>query len=231
MSPISGKFLQCLLLAVSVVMAVIIIIQQYNSLYTADFQNIPDIVHSFRHKPKAPIKLSASPCRAKRECPADQFSFYIHSGAANVVPPAVCIQNKLVLGAALNNARGGINVVIVNGKTGEVLKTDSFNMYNGEVKPLIDLLNTIEKDSIVMMASYDEPSTKLNNEARKLIAELGSSVISSLAYRDNWLFVGAKGATSKTRFEKHLKSNAEKNKYNGWPEMIELDGCVPKYLE
>ncbi|XP_030587446.1 protein FAM3C-like isoform X2 [Archocentrus centrarchus] len=177
------------------------------------------------------VHYTAGPCRAKRECPADQFSFYIHSGAANVVPPVVCIQNKLVLGAALNNAGGGINIVVVNGKTEEVLKTDRFNMYSGEVKPLIDFLNIIEKGSIVIIASYDEPSTKLNDEARKLIADLGSSAISSVGYRDNWVFVGAKGATLKTPFEKHLKNEEEKNKYDGWPEMIELYGCVPKYLE
>uniref|UniRef100_A0A3Q0SRT9 ILEI/PANDER domain-containing protein n=1 Tax=Amphilophus citrinellus TaxID=61819 RepID=A0A3Q0SRT9_AMPCI len=158
----------------------------------------------------------AGPCRAKRECPADQFSFYIHSGAANVVPPVIFFKMHLYL--------SGVLVEVVCAKF-------FYDVCLAEVKPLIDFLNIIEKGSIVIIASYDEPATKLNDEARKLIADLGSSAISSVGYRDNWVFVGAKGATLKTHFEKHLKNEAEKNKYDGWPEMIELDGCVPKYLE
>lgn len=38
---------------------------------------------------------SAGVCGTPRECPAHEISFYIHSGAANVVPPAICVQNKL----------------------------------------------------------------------------------------------------------------------------------------
>ncbi|XP_035772503.1 uncharacterized protein LOC102784057 [Neolamprologus brichardi] len=136
-----------------------------------------------------------------------------------------------VLGTALNNAGGGINIVILNGKTGEVLKTDHYNMYSGDVKPFIELLKSIETGSIVIMASYDEPSTKLNDELKNLIAELGSSRIHSLGYRDNWVFVGGKGVTGKSSFEKHRKSDSATNKYDGWPEMIGLEGCVPKYLE
>lgn len=50
-----------------------------------------------------------------------------------------------------------------------------------------------------------KPSTCLNRldkEAKKLITELGSTSIDSLGFRDSWLFVGAKGATVKSVFEK-----------------------------
>jgi hypothetical protein len=42
---------------------------------------------------------------------------------------------------------------------------------------------------------------RLNEEARKLISELGSSVVNSLKFRDNWIFVGGKGIKTKTPFE------------------------------
>lgn len=42
---------------------------------------------------------------------------------------------------------------------------------------------------------------RLNEEARKLIADLGSSAIKTLGFRDSWVFVGAKGATE-SNFEK-----------------------------
>eukprot|EP00064_Thunnus_orientalis_P019653 superscaffoldBa00005014_g19779 len=72
---------------------------------------------------------------------------------------------------------------------------------------------------------------ELNEDARKLIAELGSSAVQSLGFRDNWVFVGGKGAAVKSNFEKHLKNDKVKNKYESWPELIQLQGCIPRYLE
>uniref|UniRef100_A0A3B5ME26 ILEI/PANDER domain-containing protein n=1 Tax=Xiphophorus couchianus TaxID=32473 RepID=A0A3B5ME26_9TELE len=153
--------------------------------------------------------------------------FFVQSGAANVVPPKICVNNK-ALGTVLNNADAGINIVVVNGKSGDVLKTDHFNMYSGEVEPLIEFLKNIEMGSVVLMAVFDEGSKKLNEEARTLISDLGSSVIHSLGYRDNWVFVGGKGTTGKSNFEK--VNDDSKNKYENWPEMVEMEGCIPKYV-
>lgn len=43
---------------------------------------------------------------------------------------------------------------------------------------------------------------RLTDEARKLIAELGSSKVQALGFRDNWVFVGGKGAAMDSGFEK-----------------------------
>ncbi|KAM3609171.1 uncharacterized protein V6R79_010661 [Siganus canaliculatus] len=166
-----------------------------------------------------------------RTCPDDQFSFFIRSGAANAVAPKICVDNSVVLGSVLNNAGVGINIVVMNGKTGGILKVDSFDMYGGDVNSLIAFLKAIEEGSVVLMASYDEPSSKLNEEAKKLIADLGSSNVQSLGFRDNWVFVGGKGASVKSSFEKHLKNDGKNNKYENWPELIELQGCIPRYVE
>uniref|UniRef100_A0A3P9QAS0 ILEI/PANDER domain-containing protein n=1 Tax=Poecilia reticulata TaxID=8081 RepID=A0A3P9QAS0_POERE len=132
----------------------------------------------------------------KNVCPANHIGFFVQSGAANVVPPKICVNNNLALGTIMNNAGGGINIVVVNGecKSGDVMKTDHFNMYSG-VEPLIEFLKDIEAGSVVLMAVFDEGSTK--SEARTLISDLGSSTIHSLGYRDNWVFVGGKGTTGK----------------------------------
>lgn len=42
---------------------------------------------------------------------------------------------------------------------------------------------------------------RLNDEARNLIADLGSSSIGILGFRDNWVFVGGKGIKTKSPFE------------------------------
>lgn len=41
----------------------------------------------------------------------------------------------------------------------------------------------------------------MNDEARKLFEELGSTVAKDLAFRDSWVFVGAKGIENKSPFE------------------------------
>ncbi|XP_069028938.1 protein FAM3C-like isoform X2 [Embiotoca jacksoni] len=176
-------------------------------------------------------RQSAGSCLSKTICPDDHFSFYVQSGAANVVAPKICVQNRLVLGTVMNNAGVGINVVVINGKSGSVLRTGHFNMYSGDVKPLVDFLQSIEKDAAVLMASYDEPSSKLSKDARQLISDLGSAAVHSLGFRDNWVFVGGGGALVRSSFEKHLKNDLANNKYENWPELIVMDGCLPKQLD
>lgn len=43
--------------------------------------------------------------------------------------------------------------------------------------------------------------SRMNEEARKIFMELGSSVAKDLAFRDSWVFVGAKGVQEKSPFE------------------------------
>ncbi|XP_070828730.1 protein FAM3C-like isoform X1 [Chaetodon trifascialis] len=220
--------LHCVLVLVPLVVFVTLILQKFSNPFTDDLRLSADVSSQIS---KAPSKLFDGSSVMKIDCPEDQFSFYIQSGAANVVAPKIYVQNKLVLGTWLNNAGYGINIVVMDGKKGDILKTAHFDMYSGDVNPLIDFLRSIESGSVVLMASYDEPSSKLNEDARKLIAELGSSAVQSLGFRDNWVFVGGKGAAVKNNFEKHLKSDSATNKYENWPELIELQGCIPKYLE
>ena len=41
----------------------------------------------------------------------------------------------------------------------------------------------------------------MNEETRKLFSELGSRNAKELAFRDSWVFVGAKGVQNKSPFE------------------------------
>ncbi|XP_024235512.1 protein FAM3C isoform X2 [Oncorhynchus tshawytscha] len=142
------------------------------------------------------------PCGIPKPCPEGDFSFLIASGAANVVGPKICMEDKMVMGYVEENVGYGINIAVVNGKTGEGMKTAFFNMYDGDIEPLVEFLESIENGSIVLIATYDDPATKLNEKARKLIRELGSSAIQSLGFRDNWVFVGGKGADVESTLEK-----------------------------
>ncbi|XP_077781233.1 protein FAM3D isoform X1 [Podarcis muralis] len=180
----------------------------------------PTKKHIVRHK-----------CGNQRPCPSHSFAFRITSGAANVVGPSMCFDNVKVLSSIKNNVGRGLNIALVNGSSGQLLKTAAFDMYSGDVKHLLDFLKAISAGTIVLVASYDDPATKLNDEARKLFAELGSSHATKLGFRDNWVFLGGKGLKNKSPFEQHLKNDKETNKYDGWPELLEMEGCVPKKME
>lgn len=41
----------------------------------------------------------------------------------------------------------------------------------------------------------------MNEETRKLFSDLGSKNVKDLAFRDSWVFVGAKGVQNKSPFE------------------------------
>ncbi|XP_011611742.1 protein FAM3C [Takifugu rubripes] len=150
-------------------------------------------------------------CGLSKTCPNGHFSFKLASGAATVVGPRMCLEDKLLMSSVRNNVGRGINIALVN-----------------EVAPLITFLKEIQDGTIVMMASFDDVYTKLNDEAKHLISDLGSSVINTLGFRDSWIFVGGKGIRTKSPFEQHIKNNKETNKYDGWPEVLEMEGCVPQ---
>ncbi|TFK11610.1 Transformer-2 protein like protein beta [Platysternon megacephalum] len=170
-------------------------------------------------------------CGNHNSCPESTFAFKVSSGAANVVGPSMCFENTIIMSGVKNNIGRGLNIALVNGTNGQLMKTDAFDMYSGDINLLLDFLKAIQSGTIVIVASYDDPATKLNEEARTLLADLGSSHASKLAFRDNWTFVGAKGLKDKSPYEQHLKNEAAKNKYDGWPEVLEMEGCIPKKLD
>lgn len=176
-------------------------------------------------------KATRLKCGVSKQCPQSHFSFKMTSGAASVVGPKMCLEDNILMSGVKNNVGRGINIALVNGKTGELLKTEFFDMWAGDVAPFIKLLKAIEDGTIVMIATFDDSATKLNDEARTLISELGSTSIANLGFRDNWVFVGGKGIKTKSPFEQHIKNSAESNKYEGWPEVLEMEGCIPQRLD
>ncbi|MGH0128623.1 UNVERIFIED_CONTAM: hypothetical protein FKN15_058452 [Acipenser sinensis] len=117
-----------------------------------------------------------------------------------LVTGAFLIIRKLMSGVK-NNVGRGLNLALVNGRTGELMDTKFYDMWGGDVKPLIEFLKTIQDGTVVLIATFDDGATKLNDEARKLLGELGSTSIATLGFRDNWIFVGGKGIKTKSPFE------------------------------
>ncbi|XP_069499855.1 protein FAM3D [Ambystoma mexicanum] len=177
-----------------------------------------------------PTKPPVTKCGIEKVCPENYFAFRITSGAASVVGPSMCFEDKIIMSSVKNNIGRGLNIALLNGSTGEVIKTGFFDMYSGEVQPLLKFLEKIDPGTLLLLASFDDPASKLTEEARKIFTDMGSSFASKLKFRDNWIFVGGQGLAAKSPYEEHLTNDKETNKYDGWPEVLEMEGCIPRKL-
>ncbi|KAM4021983.1 protein FAM3D isoform 2-T3 [Anomaloglossus baeobatrachus] len=176
-------------------------------------------------------KKNENKCGNDKECPPNYFAFKILSGAANVVGPSICLEGTTLMSSVKNNIGRGLNIALVNASTTELLKTGHFDMYSGDVKLVQDFLEPMKEGTLILMASFDDPATKLDEKTREMLTSYGSSFAKKLGFRDSWTFVGGKGLKNKSPFEQHLKNDKETNKYDGWPEVLEISGCIPKKME
>ncbi|XP_005997800.1 protein FAM3A isoform X1 [Latimeria chalumnae] len=176
-------------------------------------------------------ETSKNKCGLEKSCPPYHFAFKIRSGAANVVGPQICFEGVNVMSSVKNNIGRGLNIALINGTSGVLLTTDFFDMYSGNVDDLLKFMKRVSRGTLVFVASYDDVSTKLTKEAKAIFTEIGSSLVESLHFRDNWVFAGAKGIQEKSPFEQHVRNDKNTNKYDGWPEVLELGGCIPKKMD
>ncbi|XP_035886863.1 protein FAM3D isoform X3 [Phyllostomus discolor] len=193
----------------------------------ADTLNAGYCTHLNSKDPSSP-GVVRNKCDLSKPCPNNFFAFKILSGAANVVGPSVCFEGHMIMSPVKNNVGRGLNIALVNGSTGTVLRQSFFDMYSGDPMLLVKFLKEVTEDMLVLVASYDDPGTKMNDELRELFSNLGSSYAKQLGFRDSWVFLGAKDIKSNSPFEQFLKNDPDTNKYEGWPELLELEGCVPR---
>ncbi|KAK1335196.1 hypothetical protein QTO34_004780 [Cnephaeus nilssonii] len=183
-------------------------------------------------------------CGISKACPEKHFAFKMASGAANVVGPKICLEDNVRKGKRITSCGELQGVPFMSGVKNNVGRGINVALVN-DVAPFIEFLKSIQDGTIVLMGTYDDGATKLNDEARRLIAELGSTSITNLGFRDNWVFCGGKGIKTKSPFEQisnqqrflkqycdcaqqHIKNNKDTNKYEGWPEVVEMEGCIPQ---
>ncbi|XP_008070571.1 protein FAM3A isoform X2 [Carlito syrichta] len=150
-------------------------------------------------------------CGLPQPCPDEHLAFRMVSGAANVIGPKICLEDKMLMSSVKDNVGRGLNIALVN-----------------DVNDLLKFIRPLHEGTLVFVASYDDPATKMNEETRRLFGELGSRNAKELAFRDSWVFVGAKGVHNKSPFEQHVKNSKHTNKYEGWPEALEMAGCIPR---
>uniref|UniRef100_UPI00398E97D2 protein FAM3B-like n=1 Tax=Pristiophorus japonicus TaxID=55135 RepID=UPI00398E97D2 len=167
-------------------------------------------------------------CAHWTRCPAGTFAFLVLSGGAKFRPPQICFEDEMLLSSVKNNVGRGMNIAIVEAKTAKTVDTGNFDLWGGDKSErMIEFVKKAPDGSLILMTTYDDSYTRLTEDAKKYIEELGSRQIRSLTFRGNWVFLGTKGFTLPKNFqrEKVLNSQKEGNRYGSWPAEIQIDGC------
>lgn len=164
-------------------------------------------------------------CGLSKACPQGHFAFKIQTGSANIIGPTICFEDKVLLRSTLNNVAVGMNIALVDGKTGKLIKTGAFETHN--INNALKFFQDIDERTLVLVASFDNMGTVMNDELKQLFTKLGSSYVNSIGYRDNWIFIGSKGINGKSQFEEYMKNVKETNLYEDWPKTLLLNGCIP----
>uniref|UniRef100_A0A3Q3E7P9 FAM3 metabolism regulating signaling molecule D n=1 Tax=Hippocampus comes TaxID=109280 RepID=A0A3Q3E7P9_HIPCM len=172
------------------------------------------------------VFITSAECNLSGSCPPDHFAIHVRSGAANVVGPKICFDGKTIMSHVLNNVGPGLNIVVVNSENGAVDRCGYLNMKDGE--DILAYLKEIKPGEIVIVASFDDATTKMTKEMREIFVGMGSALIESVSYRDNWVFAGRGGTASRSSFEKRAANDDASNVYDGWPMAVEVGGCFPR---
>ena len=99
-----------------------------------------------------------------------------------------------------------MNVVVINLET-KNRRYATFDLYAKDSTDLKAFLNQMVNGEVIIIASYDDAAFRLDSEARTILSSFGSSVASSIAFRDAWVFLGAKGVPGFSAKENHLKND------------------------
>ncbi|KAM6224042.1 protein FAM3B [Rhynchocyon petersi] len=192
-------------------------------------------VYSIRSIGEKPVLKVPTPRRQKCDhwtsCPPNTYAYKLLSGGGKDNYAKICFDDELLIGEKTGNVERGINIAIVNYVTGKVIKTQFFDMYEGDNSgPMTAFIQSAPQKSLLFFVTHDDGSSRLKEEAKNAIEALGSKEIRNLKFRSSWVFLAAKGfeLPSGIEREKINHSDNKKNRYYGWPAEIQIDGCIPR---
>ncbi|NXO27121.1 FAM3B protein, partial [Cisticola juncidis] len=180
---------------------------------------------------KKPVLRAPAPKRQKCDhwspCPPGNFAYRILSGGGKGKRAKICFEDeqKLFSTGKYNFATQLLDRCILL-----ILYLFQFQAYHS--RQMMDFIRSAPAGSLILMATHDDGSTRLKNDAKKLIEELGSKEIKNIKFRSSWVFLTAKGFKLPDNIEKEKINHSDKkrNRYKGWPAEIQIEGCIPRNL-
>ncbi|XP_072116115.1 protein FAM3B-like [Mobula birostris] len=200
-----------------------------DAMFSGSLQRSLTVIQKIGQKPqhRAPFPKQHK-CGHWTACPSGSFAFLVLSGSEKQKPPEICFEDEVLLGDEKNNYGRGMNIAIVEAKTGKYISSGTFDLCEGDNSGhMIEFLKKAPEGSLVFMATFDDSYSRMTEDAKKYIEGLGSKEIRKMAFRGNWVFVGTKGFTLPKDYEREKIINCKKvtNKYSVWPPEIQILGC------
>jgi len=155
-------------------------------------------------------------------CPLGQISYYLKSGKDRDISPTMCFDGNYVMSQEKSVAKRGINVVILNNDTFEVVDTRTFDVYEDDKIMIRYLKLAVQPGHLILAATLDEASFHLTNAGRQGLHPYGSVLIDKLGFRDNFVMIGQYGLEQSKAIENVL-SRKEGSEF-GQP--VEISGCL-----
>ncbi|NXK16794.1 FAM3B protein, partial [Arenaria interpres] len=176
---------------------------------------------------KKPVLKAPVPKRQKCDhwspCSPGDYAYRILSGGGTEKLAKICFEDDLLISEEKGNVGRGINIAIVDCNC-VIDSTD----HSGE---LVNFIENAPEGSLLLMVTHDDGSTRLKDEAKKLVEELGSKQIRNMKFRSSWAFIAAKGFKLPDNIQKEkINHSDKKNRYRGWPAEIQIEGCIPRNL-
>ncbi|XP_071608610.1 protein FAM3B isoform X2 [Heliangelus exortis] len=192
----------------------------YLIAYLLPSETITTSIANLQDFGKKPVLRAPVPKRQKCDhwspCSPGNYAYRILSGGGKAKLARICFEDEMLISEEKGNVGRGINIAIVNYHSGEMLT----------------FIKNAPEGSLLLMVTHDDGSTRLKNDTKKLVEELGSKEIQNIKFRSSWAFIAAKGfkLPDDIQKEKINHSDKKKNRYRGWPAEIQIEGCIPRNL-
>uniref|UniRef100_A0A8C3MPK7 Uncharacterized protein n=1 Tax=Geospiza parvula TaxID=87175 RepID=A0A8C3MPK7_GEOPR len=168
---------------------------------------------------KKPVLRAPAPKRQKcglwAPCPPGNFAYRILSGGGKRRRPKICFEDEEFINERNYEDKSGIIIAIRH-----------------ILLEMMDFIRKAPEGTLLLMATHDDGSSRLNDDAKKLVEELGSKEIKNIKFRSSWVFIAAKGFKLPDNIQKEKINHCDqtKNRYKGWPAEIQIEGCIPRNL-
>ncbi|NXG67892.1 FAM3B protein, partial [Hemiprocne comata] len=201
-----------------------------NETITTSIVNLQD----FGKKPvlRAPVPKRQK-CDHWSPCSPGNYAYRILSGGGKAKLAKICFEDEIAIPLYCDNLQrllGACEFVLWVFLVDLIISCviDSTD-HSGE---MVTFIKNAPEGSLLFMVTHDDGSTRLKDDAKKLVEELGSKEIQNMKFRSSWAFIAAKGfkLPEDIQKEKINHSDAKKNRYSGWPAEIQIEGCIPRNL-
>ncbi|XP_061178823.1 protein O-linked-mannose beta-1,2-N-acetylglucosaminyltransferase 1-like isoform X2 [Saccostrea echinata] len=126
-------------------------------------------------------------------CPPGQKSFYVKTGTDKSVGPTICYDGDIYMSDEKQNVGRGLNVLFIDGDSHKVIDQKTFDTYSEDQTFLQYVQLRIKDGTVVIMASFDEITNSMKDDAKKWLKLMGASKVEKVKFRESYLLIGQRG--------------------------------------